>query len=437
MTSVSLPELPKGHEFEEFISAFYQSSKLFIERNIIERGVEEVLELDTIATDYEQFPPSIQLIELKSGSWGFTDLFKLKGWIDYLNIPKASFIVQKERQNIEFYKEKASALGINLIVIPNIKVTGEVLSEFIPPECINETDIAVWRFAYWVERNLLRRLNHKKKSHRNIACYSALKAYYYDVSSGVFFTENIVDKLNKLYDAFRKYPHITAKCAHELAGDSFDKEYSSLPDGIFSETYYKCKYTDVQISTFIEHRARLSILKSAIDLKLYQRAGETSKTESYLELLGYKIPKFDFLPQSFIDGLNTISAHPYFHKYAVFWQYFIWLFGGFILVDYEEQEYQLLSEQTGIPVEEIPNALSAYDALFPNAGGWFLDLSPHSNIRVLKMFPVPFMGVGANYRRLKYTENGDFKELKLTGQHTLTDLIKWNNLTVEVLTSAN
>ena len=96
-----------------------------------------------------------------------------------------------------------------------------------------------------------------------------------------------------------------------------------------------------------------------------------------------------------------------------------------------------MSKQTGIPIEEIPNALSAYDILFPNEGGWFLDLSPYSNIRVLKMFPVPFMGAGANYRRLKYTEKGDFKELNLTGEHTLTDLIKWNNLTIEVLTNAN
>ena len=51
----------------------------------------------------------------------------------------------------------------------------------------------------------------------------------------------------------------------------------------------------------------------------------------------------------------------------------------------------------------------------------------------MKMFPVPFMGIGANYRRLHYTDAKKFEDLKLTGTHTLNDLIKWNNLTVKVL----
>jgi hypothetical protein len=62
-----------------------------------------------------------------------------------------------------------------------------------------------------------------------------------------------------------------------------------------------------------------------------------------------------------------------------------------------------------------------------------MDLSQNSNIKMMKMFPVPFMGVGANYKRLLFTESGEFKDLKLTGRHALNDLIKWNNLTVEVL----
>ena len=49
------------------------------------------------------------------------------------------------------------------------------------------------------------------------------------------------------------------------------------------------------------------------------------------------------------------------------------------------------------------------------------------------MFSVPFMGIGANYRRLLYTGSGEFEDLKLTGMHTLDDVIKWNNLTVKVL----
>ena len=52
---------------------------------------------------------------------------------------------------------------------------------------------------------------------------------------------------------------------------------------------------------------------------------------------------------------------------------------------------------------------------------------------MLKMFPVPFMGIGANYRSFIYTESGNFEDLNLTGKHTLNDLIKWNKLTEKVL----
>ena len=63
-----------------------------------------MLELDIIITDYNQSPPALKLIELKSGGWGFSDLFKIKGWIDYLNILEAVFIVQQEKKNIEFFR---------------------------------------------------------------------------------------------------------------------------------------------------------------------------------------------------------------------------------------------------------------------------------------------------------------------------------------------
>jgi len=433
MSSVSLPELPKGKEFEEFISAYFQSSGLYVERNIIDKGVEEVLELDIITTDYDKTPPFIKLHEIKSGGWGFPDIFKLRGWIDYLNIPSALLVVNVNKSNIEFAKEKAKPLSVDIVVVENLENTASALYDFYPSEEINKADVAIWRFSYWVERNILHYLNQKKKAHKDKKSYAALEKYYYEISSGIFFTENIVDRVGKLYDAYREHPRISAKCGNEMIGGSFDDDPATLPKKIFSDTYYNCKINDIQISTFIEHRARLALLKSAVDFKLYEIAGIKSKTESYFELLGVKIPNLDFLPRTFVVGLNQISTHKYFHRYPVFWQWFLYYFGGFILKDYEEQEYKLLSEKTGIPVDEIPNAFSAYQILFPVESGWLMDL-PNSNISCLRMFSVPFMGIGANVRRIMYTtEEGKFDELKTTGLHTLNDLKKWNNLVVELL----
>lgn len=431
MASVSLPDLPEGKAFEEYISAFFQSDGYYIERNIEKRAI---LELDIVITNYNFSPPDIELLEVKSGDWRFTDIFKVRGWMYYLNIPKGVFIVSKERNNVDFYKQIAKALNIDLVVISDLSESKEALAEFMSNGSIGDVDISTWRFSYWVERNLLKRLNHKKKSHPDKKCFKSLEDYYFDVNSGIFFTENIAKKVNKLYSTFGKFPHISAKCGNELIGNSFDGEYGALPPQIYNDTYYKCTYNDIQISTFIEHRARLAILKNAIDYQLYKEIGDENKTDDILKISGldFEITLLDLLPPSFKDGLDSISKHRYFTKYPVFWQWFMWVFGGFILKDYEEREYELLSQKTGIPIEEIPNALESYQILFHLNDGWFVDL-PNSNIKVMKLFPVPFMGVGANYRRLLYTESGKFEDLELTGTHTLNDLNKWTNLTVEVL----
>ena len=75
----------------------------------------------------------------------------------------------------------------------------------------------------------------------------------------------------------------------------------------------------------------------------------------------------------------------------------------------------------------------AYQILFPRDDGWFMDLSPNSNIRIMKMFSVPFMGIGAIYRKWLYTQSESFDDLELTGTHTLDDLNKWYDLVVKVL----
>jgi hypothetical protein len=441
MAFVRLPDLPKGKEFEEYISAYFQSAGYYIERNIIEKGAKgakEVLELDIITTDYRLSPPKLTLVEVKSGNWDFPDLFKVRGWMDYSNICSGIFVACKDKENINLYKEKAKKLNIALVVIPDLSQTKEALFGLINNgTTIEEVDISTWRFSYWVERNLLKRLNHKRKTLQDKKCFKALEGYYFKVNSGIFFTENIVQKLYKLYLTFQEFPRISAKCGNELIGNAFDEEFTTLPERIYDDTYYKCNYNDIQISTFIEHRARLTILKNAIDYKLYKEAGIENKTRDmpFLKISGldFEASLLNLLPSSFKEGLDTLSNHKYFHRYPIFWQWFMWIFGGFILKDYEEKEYEILSQKTGIPKEEIPNALESYQILFPQDGGWFMDLFPNSKIKLMKMFPVPFMGVGANYRRLIYTESGEFEDLELKGMHTLDDLIKWNNLTIQVL----
>lgn len=441
MSSISLPKLPKGKIFEECVSAFFQSAGQYIERNIIERDIEEILELDIIATDYNYKIPDSKLIEVKSGNWGFPDIFKIRGWADHLNFKKGMLIVNKKKDNFNFIKEKAKEIDIELGLVSKPNKAKKELSNFIDnSDKINNLDVNIWRFSYWIERNLLKRLAKKKKAHKNKKCYKVLENYYYDLNCGIFFTENIVQKLGSLFSTFQKFPHISAKCGNEIMGESFEEECNILPKQVYNDTYYECKYTDIHISTFIEHRARLAILKNVVDYILYKNAGYANKTEGEFEIKVkdeiIKIPLKDWLlPSRFDKKIDTIAKHQYFYRYPIFWQWFMWIFGGFILKDYEEKEYEFLSSKSGIPASEIPNAFDAYEILFPSSPGknWFLDLSPNINIKMIKMFPVPFSGLGANYRKWLYTKSGNYEDLKLSGLHTKDKLFQWNDLSVEVL----
>jgi len=184
---------------------------------------------------------------------------------------------------------------------------------------------------------------------------------------------------------------------------------------MYQRTYYKCEFTPIQISTFVEHKARLMVLKSAVDYILYGKHGLLKKIESRkfsVDIKGFKLDfdTWELIPESFRKALDKISDDEYLHKYPVFWQWFLWIFGGFIIKSAKDLEFELLSEKTGIPIDEIPRALEVYKLLFPlnDGGSWFLRVPGYSsgNISLLKFSSVPFMGLGAFYRVYSYL--GDF-----------------------------
>ena len=76
-----LTDMPKGKELEEFVAAHFQCAGYYVEKNITEQHVHQVLELDVVATKYVDATPEKMLVEVKSGNWGFPDLFKVCGWM--------------------------------------------------------------------------------------------------------------------------------------------------------------------------------------------------------------------------------------------------------------------------------------------------------------------------------------------------------------------
>jgi hypothetical protein len=146
--------------------------------------------------------------------------------------------------------------------------------------------------------------------------------------------------------------------------------------------------------------ARLYVLKAAVDLWLAREAGKIQKLA--VRIADHEIDLGDaFLTNSFSTGIERFAKRQWFPLLPVFWQTFLWGWGGFLLTDRAAQEYALLAHQTGIPDSDVGGALEAFDVFFPTEGGWFHTPGGDSR-RVLKQMPAAIRGLGAYHRCLLY-----------------------------------
>lgn len=322
MASAQLPDLPKGEEFEEFVAAYLQSSGLYVERRIVDRREAEVLELDIVTTKYEADQgPISKIVEVNSGDWGAGDVFKVRGWLDYLALKQGALVVAKQVQQLAVYAQVAHELGLDLISIPDLKNAAAPLAALteVKPD---PDDVWAWRFSYWVERQLLRYLMQRKKSAGdNKKCYRALAEYLLLINSRIFFSRNVVRRAVDLYSAFSENAHISAKLAHELHGEDFDDEHETVPDAFFKRAYYACELNELAISTYAEYRALLAVLKAATDYVLFKRQGSDHNEAYTIKLEDFELEVggtlLQLVPASFRKGLDAISREPYFHRYPI------------------------------------------------------------------------------------------------------------------------
>lgn len=425
--TIELTKIPKDKDYEDYLCAFLQAGGLYVERSIIHREVAELLELDVLTTDFQQDSAENNLIEIKGGDWGFSDIFKIRGWLTYLNYENGIFIVQKSRESLNYFQRKAKELNIELIDNSDLSLTKETLNQFlrIIPE---DTEIQTIRFSYLLERKQLQKIKTLKKKHPAIKSYSALDDYFFKINSGSFFSRDPIKRINQLFDTYIKYKNITAKICNELNGGNFDDDaITELSSQCFKETFYQAGDNILQVSLYVEHLARVTILKCAIEHLIDKLKGNYKKADLISQL------DYLTLPNTIKSGLNDIIEDEYFHLYPRFWQFFTYVFGGFILTDIKDKEYELLSQKTGIPVSEIPNAFNSFDKLFPR-GGWFCKI-PNSSIEWHNFFPISLSGVGANYRRLVYTKDESYESLNqmLSKDMTTADLSKWIHLAYIIL----
>jgi len=433
-TAITLESNPIEKDYEEYICAYLQSGGLYVEKSIIHREVEEILELDIIINDFKIDSVNKKLIEIKSGGWGFSEIFKVKGWLVFLKMEDGVFIVKTIKDNFEYFKKKAIELNIDLIDNHDLTQTYNSLEKFLHQKP-DEKEIETLRFSYLLERKLLKQIKQLKRDNPDVQGYKKLDDYFFKINSGSFFSTNPVKRIKQLFEIYLKYKNLTAKICHELETGEYNDEIEGLSQSGFAKLFYNAEDSPLHIALYIEHLARLTILKSCTE-QLLRKHKDVFGLDSFMESIDYLS-----IPQTIKSGLEQIVTDKYFHRYPIFWQFFTYVMGGFILTDLEKEEFQYISENTGIPLEEIPNAFESFNKLFPKADGWMYKI-PRSNIKWHRFFPVALSGVGANHRRFLHVaaekeEEQTYEELGklINGQMTIADLAKWNNLGHRILTN--
>ena len=427
--SVTLPDIPgAGDELEDYVAALFQASGHFVEKQIVEYAPTAILELDVFTTDYASKKPLRRLTEVKGGDWGYTDLFKVVGWMRYLDIDHGGFFVTKWGDR-ETAPKKMGPLGLDVVCFDDFTTAAQQFQDHGFGSFADPDIIAVWRHSYSVERKLVTTILERAKSES--AGAREAKKYHRLINNGTFQARAPEESLGMLYEAFMSHPKLTLGYALELDGGDFDPHTPKVVSPSFTASLNGA-HPELQACMYFEHRARLAILKAAVDYALANPDGPPPLVSEEDGKFLFRGMAYHVLPRTFQDGMSWLRKQPSFPRYATFWQQFLWGWGGFYLQDRPEEEFEWMSQYSGIPVDEIPTALEAFDHFFPGSGDWFVTPGP-TDVRMLKMVPWVFQGIGAHVRRGKYGLGHDVSALNAKAPYTHSDLARRINCTVGFL----
>lgn len=419
-TKVSLPENPSGKRYEDAIAAHLHAAGFYVDGSYsLWESKTEVTDVDVVVTRYSDRLPETRIVEAKSGDWGLGDVLKLAGLRMYLGQPDATLVYKKQYGKLEAARTIAGKLQVSVLNLREPYFPDKSLAALSPPRETLDWAIPVWCFSRWIDRAMIWRLKEWRNSDKSMRCFQYLIDHHRLITDEVFITNEPSARAQCLYEAFMRCPHLSAAVGQELSGNGFDPLGArTIPSSRFHEAFYDCKLNAIQVSAYLEHLARLSILKQVCDAALALRA---SGSRHVTDEIGEE--QMPGLPQSFRHTLAELSAEPYFHLYPLFWQWFLWFFGGFIMLDRLEDEYGLLEACTGVPRGHIQQAFGVYDRLFPKGSTWLRE-PDGLGIRMVDLFPVPFRGLGVHLRYAHYVKSGDSGGLS-AATRTTRELLKW------------
>lgn len=431
MATVAIEDIPATpNELEEYVAALFMASRYFVEVGVTERDETSILELDAVATSYTDAIPKMVLAEAKSGGWGFPDLFKVIGWMQYLRIEKGAFFVTAELEDKPqpLVMKKCGPHGLTLIHVTDPEKVVSQFSDAGFGTPVDDVAVIVGRLFFAAERRLIGMLRKAKKADRSLMGPRTALEYHELVNNQTFFESDVRRRLYHLYSAYQDHPKLSLGVATEIEGKAFDPHTPDPMNPTIRAALMADMHPTIQASFYVEHRARLAVLKSAINYICQREAGLLPASTGKID---FRQVLYRLLPESVREAINSMRKEPHFRRYALLWQVFLWNLGGFLLKSRENVEFEWLANLSGVPAGEVPRALEAFDVFFPT-GGWLTDIGP-SDCRVVKMLPQSIRGLGAIHRRMKYGVDS-YDELGYK-DYTANDLAKWHNSLVNLIAS--
>jgi hypothetical protein len=275
-TIINLPKIPQGRYYEDFVAAELCAYGFYIERSIEQREPTQILELDIVITKFTPDNMTKTICEVKSGGWGISDVFKVKGWLDYLKYNRGLFVTLNSGDKIDYdiLKEVASKIAIDLVdltiteekseIDPLKQVDGVVSLDPFLHKCI----VSVLRFAYALERNFVNYARDLSKS-QDLQSYVDINDFIYIVNQHSFFQENSTARITEIFEAYIKYKNLTAKTDTERLTNHYiaDADAVMLSKDSYSELYYRVdpQKTPLHIAQYAELVCRLTILRLCVE----------------------------------------------------------------------------------------------------------------------------------------------------------------------------
>lgn len=435
MTTITLPKIPVGESLEDYVAAFLQCGGYYTEKSLIETGETQVMELDIMAWKPANRPPQHELFEVKGGNWGFPEVFKVYGWKTYLlprGVQSAYLVAPKGGRTtkvLDYIRDKCAEIGISLITHSDLtSLETEIKFLGLAPATTNELDHAMWRFSFWLERQMQQVVISSRRSMPGYKGPNELYQYQELIRNGFLQARDVRDRLASLYAAHFEHQQLAKTVAAELDGKGWIAE--NPPSGShWTAALYNCQHLLVQAAMYLEHRSRLSILKAAVEYALLEGHGVLPPTRT-IKFLGLELIA-DYLPSSFHNAVRELKAIDGYEKIPVLWQSFLWKWGGFFLTDQESAEKTALAEEVGMTVTAVDQALALYGTLFPLPDGWMYE---SQGTRFMKLFPCAFRGLGVNYRRRRLGAASIDEAFGSSPHlHLRTNIGRWNNSTVSLL----